>query len=92
MSKIQSAIEELPKLNFDEVKPVNSNEDSKNLTRKSYSAIENVTNSVIVDSKKEPLKKDKFVHYHFKRPYRGDFLIHYDWHPRLPHHSLPCLC
>ncbi len=28
----------------------------------------------------------------FKNPHRGDFLIHYDWHPKLKHHSLPCLC
>lgn len=27
-----------------------------------------------------------------RRPYRGDFSIHYDWHPRLPHHRLSCLC
>ncbi len=40
----------------------------------------------------EAKKETKFIPYHFKRPYRGDFLIHYDWHPRLPHHSLPCLC
>ena len=26
------------------------------------------------------------------RPYRGDYSIHMDWHPRLPHHRLPCLC
>lgn len=27
-----------------------------------------------------------------RRPFRGDFSIHYDWHPRLPHHRLTCLC
>lgn len=27
-----------------------------------------------------------------RRPFRGDFAIHYDWHPRLPHHRLSCLC
>jgi hypothetical protein len=26
------------------------------------------------------------------RPYRGDYSIHMDWHPRLPHHRLTCLC
>ncbi|CAF0926036.1 unnamed protein product [Rotaria sordida] len=27
-----------------------------------------------------------------RRPYRGDYSIHSDWHPRLPHHRLTCLC
>ncbi|CAF1294751.1 unnamed protein product [Rotaria sp. Silwood1] len=27
-----------------------------------------------------------------RRPYRGDYSIHMDWHPRLPHHRLTCLC
>ncbi|CAF4655844.1 unnamed protein product, partial [Rotaria sp. Silwood2] len=27
-----------------------------------------------------------------RRPYRGDYSIHGDWHPRLPHHRLTCLC
>jgi hypothetical protein len=27
-----------------------------------------------------------------RQPYRGDYSIHSDWHPRLPHHRLSCLC
>lgn len=27
-----------------------------------------------------------------RQPYRGDYSIHSDWHPRLPHHRLTCLC
>lgn len=27
-----------------------------------------------------------------RQPYRGDYVIHSDWHPRLPHHRLTCLC
>ena len=27
-----------------------------------------------------------------RQPYRGDYSIHQDWHPRLPHHRLTCLC
>ena len=27
-----------------------------------------------------------------RHPYRGDYSIHMDWHPRLPHHGLTCLC
>lgn len=27
-----------------------------------------------------------------RRPFRGDYSIHSDWHPRLPHHRLTCLC
>ena len=27
-----------------------------------------------------------------RQPYRGDYVIHRDWHPRLPHHRLTCLC
>ncbi|CAF1491743.1 unnamed protein product [Adineta ricciae] len=27
-----------------------------------------------------------------RQPYRGDYSIHMDWHPRLPHHRLTCLC
>ncbi|CAF1263089.1 unnamed protein product [Adineta steineri] len=27
-----------------------------------------------------------------RQPFRGDYSIHMDWHPRLPHHRLTCLC
>jgi len=27
-----------------------------------------------------------------RRPFRGDYSIHYQWHPQLKHHSLSCLC
>ncbi|CAF3377246.1 unnamed protein product [Rotaria socialis] len=27
-----------------------------------------------------------------RHPFRGDYSIHSDWHPRLPHHRLTCLC
>jgi hypothetical protein len=27
-----------------------------------------------------------------RQPYRGDYSIHSDWPPRLPHHRLTCLC